>query len=146
MITKGYIVSRIKDTNKFLVRIPIFATASSTAQISKDDYTEATLSYQPGNLESYKEGDVVFIGFENNEYSHPVILGKLYLGLDVNKVDGGFINVDSLKVTSKVNLPDNTSFGDINVSDLKMMQGKIQLLEDKVEYALEIIKNLKTKN
>ena len=40
---------------------------------------DAQINIVPGIYNSYKTGDIVFIGFEENKMELPVILGKLFV-------------------------------------------------------------------
>ena len=68
MITKAYIIRKSENNiNKFYIRIPIFETPGlNINQKLNNNIIEATLCYTPGSLDSYKEGDCVFITFENS--------------------------------------------------------------------------------
>lgn len=141
MITKGKIIKTPskyytnKDgqtmfDNKFVVDLPIF----NSSGINKDNsmsasQVNATLCYQPGNLDSYRVGDVVYVTFEDNDYSRAVIIGKLYLG-DDDCV--GMSSVDKLKVKSGAILPENTTLGDIKVSDISRTIKNLSNISSKV--------------
>lgn len=74
MITKGIITELPTTNNLFKVWIPVFDKNLNNKFIS-----EATLCCNSLGLEGYNINDVVFIGFEDNYLSKPIILGKLYL-------------------------------------------------------------------
>ena len=128
MITKGiikelptkYYLGKNNTTqfnNKFIVELPIF----NSSGINPDNplnasIVEATLCYQPGSLDGYRVGDVVFVSFEDNDYSKPVILGKLYLG-DEQPV--GLTKSEHLEISNSAILPENTQLGDITVKNLE---------------------------
>ena len=135
MVTKGYI-TKLPETgnNIFIVRIPLFETAGIgyvEEGVSSSNF-EATLCYQPGNLHGYAVGDCVVVSFESDNVSHPIILGKLYLGTEDEKS----LNLscpNKLVVGGTSLLSKETYISDINV--LKMIKdfnGRIKQLEDKV--------------
>lgn len=100
MITKGIIRGKIIDSNKYYVEIP-YLEQSSVKNNSVSQYVlEATLSHTPGIVNSYNNGDVVFVAFEDRKSDSPVILGKLLLD-DANR---GCANLNSLNVNGNVNL------------------------------------------
>lgn len=113
MITKAQILKISDDRKKFLVHIPLFNYAGD-----ENKFTEwATLCYQPGNLESYKVEDVVFVCFENSDIGKPVIIGKLYLGKEDEDLNNEMI-AGNLKVSNSVHLPENTNIGNVNFTYL----------------------------
>ena len=114
MLTKGYIVELSTSTNnKFKVRIPLFDSAGQDTLTNEDNIVEATLCYEPSNLDSYEVGDCVFIEFENDEESKPVIIGKLYT-ID-SKGNRGLGNLSTLNVSSSATLPLDSTLGDVKL-------------------------------
>lgn len=125
MLTKGYIVELSTSTsNKFKVRIPLFDSAGQDTLTNSDNVVEATLCYEPSNLDSYEVGDCVFIEFENDEESKPVIIGKLYT--TDSKENRGFGNLSTLNVSSSASLPLDSTLGDVKlqtiIDNLKLSQ------------------------
>ena len=114
MLTKGYIVGLSTSTNnKFKVRIPLFDSAGQDTLTNEDNIVEATLCYEPSNLDSYEVGDCVFIEFENDEESKPVIIGKLYT--TDSKENRGLGNLSTLNVSSSATLPLDSTLGDVKL-------------------------------
>lgn len=114
MLTKGYIVELSTSTNnKFKVRIPLFDSAGQDTLTNEDNIVEATLCYEPSNLDSYEVGDCVFIEFENDEESKPVIIGKLYT--TDSKENRGLGNLSTLNVSSSATLPLDSTLGDVKL-------------------------------
>ena len=131
MVTKAIIKEKIN--NKFTVRIPLFESAGNNNEV----VFTATLCYQPGNLEAYNVGDVVFVAFENSEISKPVIVGKLYLGEEKNP--RGQIQTSSIEILAEAKLPANTSLGNVSAEDVysairndKITQDRLNQLEKKL--------------
>lgn len=79
MITKAIItkVPGQDNTNQFYVNVPFFNTAGNTIEESIPAYVCTQMDNQT-TRDFYSVDDVVYIGFEDNEYSTAVILGKLY--------------------------------------------------------------------
>jgi hypothetical protein len=101
MITKGIIKSIDLLGNTCTVHIPFFETAGNDQIIET-----ATVSNTPGSYNGYKVGDVVYVAFEDGSMSHPVIIGKLYLGTEKEKADPrGVINVEESSTAKKATLP-----------------------------------------
>lgn len=105
MIVKGIIKSIDFNGNTCMVRIPLFENSPS----GNEFVMQAIMSTTPGVYNGYREGDVVMLGFENNEIDQPVVLGKLYLGAAEEGGDPrGAINCNTIKSTSPISIPINT--------------------------------------
>lgn len=90
-----------------------------------------TFCLTPGSLNSYKEGDFVFVSFEENSAQHPVILGKFYRGYEEEVFDTrGSMYLSSLKVKGSASLPYNTTIGDITPEQLKTAVNNALQLRD----------------
>lgn len=139
MITTGIIknINVSSDTNHinnlYSVEIGILKTPISE---SEQATLECTCCLPGGIYDSYKEGDMVYIGFVNNLLNYPVILGRIYKG--TSDVEPRSLNaIDNLNVYSSASLPENTSIGDISFSDLKKnMQIMQNLLSQFSPYSL----------
>lgn len=87
MLTKGIIESVDFLSNTSTVRLPIFEGTSGVPVM-----LPATISIVPGLYNAYKQGDVVFVGFENNALNKPVILGKLFIdNVTESTADGSLV-------------------------------------------------------
>lgn len=105
MVAKGIIKSIDFNGNTCTVRVPVLENAINNSEV----IMQATISTVPGIYNGYKEGDVVIVAFENNEFDKPVILGKLYLG--VSKESGearGAINCGTISSASAISIPIDT--------------------------------------
>lgn len=76
MIQKA-IVESIENNYQVKVRIPKYDKMSSDG-FSYDELSTSIICSTPGTLVTYSVGDIVLVGFENNEISKPVVLGLLY--------------------------------------------------------------------
>lgn len=105
MVTKAEIQSIDFSGNTCEVRIPIFESSGTNIPA----VTKATFAHTPGIYNSYKPGDVVWVGFDTNSYSDAVVLGKLYVGVaDSSSDPRSALNIASLKVTDSAILPTDT--------------------------------------
>lgn len=124
MITKAYIISET-DNNTYNVRIPIFENNGN--QTLSDDLTgddivtyEATLSYNPGTLDSYHAGDVVYVSFEDNDYANVVILGKLYQGNEEKSTN--YQSAQTLNVSGSTELSSETYIDGVKIDNIYLKQ------------------------
>ena len=128
MITKAIVLNKIEGTNKYLVRVPIFETFTNTSDfnnLTNAALFEATYAYQPGNTDGLVPNDVVYIGFENNDYDKVVIIGKLYLGDEGSATSHQ--NVNTLTVNGSTTLNGHVK---INGIDFSMVDEHNQAIED----------------
>lgn len=124
MITKAYIVSKTEN-NTYKVRIPVFENnntqSNELSAITEDTpIYEASLSYNPGTLDSYREGDVVYVSFEDNDYDNVVIIGKLYRGNEENVTN--YQAAQTLNVTGETELTSETYIDGVNINDMFLKQ------------------------
>jgi hypothetical protein len=108
VLTKAIIQSIDYTKNMCRVRIPLFENASRNVNAVEAD---AQFSVVPGIYNSYKTGDIVFIGFEENAMENPVILGKLFVSAtaEANSYRGN-LSGNSLAITDTAQLPYSTVF------------------------------------
>lgn len=116
MITKAYILGKISNST-YKVRIPIFERDVAEREIPT---YEATLSYNPGTLDSYREGDVVYVSFEDNDYANVVIIGKLYQGNEGQATS--YQSAQSLNVAGETELTNETYINGVNINDIFLKQ------------------------
>lgn len=105
MLCKAIIKDIDFNSNIATVRIPAFESAGSVGEA----LFEATIAITPGVINSYKEADVVIVGFENGSKSKPMILGKLFVSL-AEEHQRGAISCENLKVSSRASIPFSTNF------------------------------------
>lgn len=108
MLTKAIIQSIDYTKNMCRVRIPLFENAARNVNMIEAD---AQINIVPGIYNSYKTGDVVFIGFEENKMELPVILGKLFVSATAEASSHrGNVSGNSLSITETAQLPYSTVF------------------------------------
>ena len=114
MLTKAIIQNIDYTKNMCRVRIPLFENASRNVNMIEAD---AQINIVPGIYNSYKTGDVVFIGFEENKMELPVILGKLFVSAatEANSYRGN-VSGNSLAITDNAQLPYSTVFNYSNIT------------------------------
>jgi hypothetical protein len=108
VLTKAIIQSIDYTKNMCRVRIPLFENAARNVNIIEAD---AQINIVPGIYNSYKTGDIVFIGFEENKMELPVILGKLFVSAATEASSyRGNVSGNSLAITDTAQLPYSTIF------------------------------------
>ncbi len=109
MITKGEIQSVNYNNNTCIVRLPIFETAG----MGDKAIATAHFSITPGSINAYKEKDIVVVGFEQDLFNKPIILGKFYINANdettAAKTRTSYI-CQHLTATDSVTLPYDVSF------------------------------------
>ena len=107
MITKAIIQSINAASNRCIVRMPLFETAANQNPVT----AEALINISPGLFNNFEVGDIVFISFEENAIEKPIVIGKLFRGVDIESdIRGGAAILDSLKVRSSATIPSSTLY------------------------------------
>ena len=121
MIIRG-IVEKIITPYKVAVRIPLIDRVdTSNVYIKDSDLHTASICTLPRADINLMCGDVVIIGFENDDLGKPIILGYLYRAdYAANGLD---INLNSLEVVSTARLSSDTSIGNVTSTDIACLQG-----------------------
>ena len=84
MIQKG-IIESIISLYEYKVRIPRYDKVLTTpGAVKTSDLSSAVVCSYPGTKVAFQEGDIVLVGFENDELNKPIILGLLYRNIEVN--------------------------------------------------------------
>lgn len=132
MITKAIVESQV-DKYHYKVRIPIFDRAGTALNYTQvQDLCVANISTPKGINNNIQIGDVVFVGFEDNDSSQPIILGHLYRDALI-KDNNSSLNILNLTVNDSVTLPVKTSIGDISYSQLQQLINEISDLKLRME-------------
>lgn len=141
MITKG-IVEKLIDKNHIKVRVPIYDKSTESPDCVKtDDLTVATVCSPAGIQQHYCIGDVVYLAFEQDQRSEPVILGRLQTA-ELSKSTSD-IRTDSIEVLVNYKLPvegDSINNGAVGVSndfvnqEIVALEQRIRDLETQLSY------------
>lgn len=115
MITRGIVT--YSDSDNIKVYIPILQGKVDSKYLTETDFNNrfqglkvVSVLSTPGINVSYKPGDIVLVGFQDNEMSSVVILG--YLGSAINNSQGISIKANNLTAIGDINLSTKITFGD----------------------------------
>ena len=121
MITTGIILSK-NGANSYNVNIPDLVDGNETFN------SVATVCSSINNKLDLKINDVVYINFENNRRENPIIIGVL-----VNDESNADVNLNSLKVKRNFQLPQQTSIGAINSTNLNSLIGVSENIQNQLD-------------
>ena len=132
MIQKAIIVSKSTDgTGRYKVRIPVIHGLSTTPNCTRDrELPFATVCGIAGMQNTLNVDDVVFVAFENGEFDTPVILGQLMVNGEAAVINNSSkrtletnISSQSLTISTRANLPSDTTIGEITSFELSTLAG-----------------------
>lgn len=113
MITRAIIIDKDLSIGKVKVKIPILQGIGDGGI----DINWASIIYIPGIDIDYQIGDVVEIGFEDNDAGKPVVLG--FLKLRNKEIDSRIYGTfKELNVEDKFESPTNTLIGKTSYQEL----------------------------
>lgn len=119
MIQKAIIESKESDGYHFKVRIPVMHKIEGVpGATSYEELPTALVCFAPGCIPNLNVGDVVYVGFENGQYSEPVILGMLLNDSSYSNSSAS-IQADTFNVAVNADLPSTgVKIGDVDLNDL----------------------------
>lgn len=131
MLFKGT-VEQIIDTFTFRVRIPyLHKISSSLSYTLTEDLPIAHICTLPNTKPNLKIGDVVVVGFENNDLSRPMILGHLFSENSSSSTCSPILN--SLEVLHDTKLSDNTYIGSVTPQNISCLIGVKENLQEQIK-------------
>lgn len=134
MITKAYIVDQ--EDNLYKIRIPLFHGVAGSANATPDNELPLAPACIPIQVTNpYNIGDVVYVGFEDNDKSEPVILGLLYLNEPRENTTTLF--VQNLTVNNETKLNENTCIGETSAKDISYLS----CANSNIQAQLDILNN-----
>lgn len=132
MITRGIVVDKEKGGTKFKVRIPILdGIEGNRGATANEDLSLASSICFSGIRVNYEIGDIVVIGFEDNNIGIPIILGHLNL-VDremPSRVTGNFMDLESNALSVNCNVSGtNSEVNLLNINNNELSIGGINYL------------------
>lgn len=144
MITKG-IVEQIVDDYTYKVRLPLYdGITSAPTFTSTDDLNISTVNCPPNCRYNLHIGDIVFVGFEDNDMGKPIILGFLYS--DKSMSTSCDLTLNSLIVKVNTKLSDDTSIGEVSSQDIRNLVHTKGNIQQQIDLLSKRIKELEEKN
>lgn len=120
MLTKAYI-QEVLSPHNIRVRIPLYNKIENVeGSTPNNELHTACVCTLPNFITDPKAGDVVIVGFEENDVSHPVILG--YLSTSSTKESMVDIVCDNLIVQGDTTLDEYTTIGKVKPENIKCLK------------------------
>ena len=137
MLLKAIVVEKI-DNYSLKIRIPRYNKVDTAFMATPDeDLCIAPICTPPGVIPNYELGDVVIVGFENDLWNQPIILGQLYCNKNMESTSE--FNASSLRVKDESILSEATNIGELKYSDIintkntrNNIQYQLDCLESKI--------------
>ena len=142
---KKAIIEQVIDNYTVKVRIPEFNGIKSEYNSSKtEDLTSAIVCTIPNSDILFKSGDVVIIGFENDDYLKPIILGFLYTDKKPKSLLSA--NINELNIEDRVFLGKNAKLVNDSEQTLQQRLNEIHqnIIDLKKSIGLEIFDKIET--
>lgn len=126
------IVEGMVDDFHYRVRIPVLnKIAAAIGATPVEELSIATIAVPPGVSPKFRNGDIVFVEFEEGDTSKPVIVGSLFNTLDSQIVSDA--KFDSLSVNVNTTLKRETQIGEVTADNIANIKG----LNTNVQYEID---------
>ena len=145
MITKA-IVEEILTPSQIRVRIPTLNAVQGAKQSTPtDELSIATICTLPNAKNLVSTGDIVYVGFEDNDLSKPVILGHLLRTPNSDLFDGTLpdLQIRSLDVQYNTSLPTTTTIGGVSSNEIQYLRGVKNSLQQQIDDLQKQIDDIK---
>ena len=137
MLQLGIVKEILLDENKLIVRIPILEYTGDREVLMK-----SPICHQPGNTYGYKVEDVVLIGFINDDYNCPIVIGKMFTEKETNPTNG--LAGNSLNIDGSTVLGENTKIGQITYDDIYVTVKQFKEVAPDIDRLTRSIENVAT--
>lgn len=140
MICRG-IVEEVISPYQVKVRLPIIHRSTSSPEFTPNDSLPiASICTLPNAHANIRVGDVVIVGFENNDEGKPIILGYLYK--EILGDTALSLNLSALQVSGSTKLGYDTQIGDITASEITKLSGITDNIQDQINFIYDRLKTL----
>lgn len=118
MIVKGIVESVVKNQAK--VRIPVFDKVyTATLGVDYDSLSIASICVPAKFSMNIKSGDLVYVLFEDNNRSKPIIVGYIFNNIDSTSS----ADILDITVNNDTILTEDTSIGEVTKDNIKNLSG-----------------------
>ena len=140
MLLKG-VVEKINDAYSIQVRIPLInGIGNNYSTTPETELPISVICSAPGSCPNFKLGDVVIVGFENDDLGKPIIIGQLFCA---NTKGASTATLQSLEVLGSAKLSYNTSIGKVTSEELACLTGLKGNLEKRLQFIESQLTHLK---
>lgn len=138
MLTKGYIQT-ILSPHSVRVRLPILNKVENVQGATPlEELATAPICTLPHFIQNPQVGDIVFVDFEEDQYSQPVVLG--YLSIENNRPNFVSATLEDLTALGKTRLGINTNIGEIEYKNIATLKGMEKLITEEFNSVRQDIK------
>ena len=138
MLTKGYIQA-VLSPHSVRVRLPIFNKVENVQGATPvEELATAPICTLPHFIQNPQVGDIVFVDFEEDQYSHPVVLG--YLSIENNRPNFVSATLEDLTALGKTRLGTDTNIGEIDYKNIATLKGMEKLITEEFNSVRQDIK------
>ena len=138
MLTKGYIQA-VLSPHLVRVRLPVFNKVENVQGATPvEELATASICTLPHFIQNPQVGDIVFVDFEEDLYSHPVVLG--YLSIENNRPNFVCATLDDLTALGKTRLGTDTNIGEIEYKNIATLKGMEKLITEEFNSVRQDIK------
>lgn len=136
MVTKA-IVEEIISEYQVRVRVPFYNSIKGASFATPtEDLSIAAICTLPNTYNTIHLGDIVFVSFEDNDISKPVVLGILYKedgNIDTNNMLD--MEVKLFKTHSTTILSEDTTIGNVTPFEIRQLGG----VKDNIQAQLDAL-------
>ena len=133
MLTKG-IVEEVVSQYQVKVRLPIFnKSKDAIGATPKEELSDAIICTLPNSILGLQVGDIVIVGFEDNNTNKPIVLGCL--SVDTKSTSGSGLILSSLQVNLDTQLSKDTHIGEITPEEIQ----SLSKIKSNIQWQLDVL-------